>query len=57
MKVRTLKAMALFGASGVLFQLVGCGGAISQLIVNQVITRVAVKLLDALLGSNNDAAA
>lgn len=54
MKIRTLKALALMSASGFLLQVAGCGGIISQLIVNEVITRVAIRVLDVLLG-NNDA--
>lgn len=56
MKMRSLKALALLSASGFLLQVAGCGGIISQLVINEVVTRVLIRLLDVVLGNGGTSA-
>lgn len=52
MKTRNRKLVALMVTGGCLLQISGCGGVIANLLLNTVITRVAVKAIDTVLGRN-----
>jgi hypothetical protein len=57
MKRRTLKLAAMLGTGGLILQLGGCGGALAQLLVQNVLTTVISNALSALVAGANAATA
>lgn len=54
MKKRTWKTMALLASGGLVLQLAGCGGAIAQLLLQNVIGTVISGVLSVLIGDANN---
>ncbi len=57
MKRRTLKLAAMLGTGGLILQLGGCGGALAQLFVQNIIGTVISNALAALVNGANAATA